>query len=125
MFPTSITFVEMHLLASWVTLAFGLWITSAVVPGFRVRGFGGALVVSAVLGLLHYTVGYFLFGVLAIGTLALAWVFAFITWWFITAVLLKVADAMTDSLEIDRFGSALMASAFLSLLSLVRVFFLR
>jgi len=115
----------MHLLASWLTLALGLWITSAVVPGFRVRGFGGALVVSALLGILHYTVGWFLFGVLTIGTFALALIFAFITWWFITAVLLKITDALTDSLEIDRFGSALTASAVLSLLSLVRTFLMR
>ena len=115
----------MHLLASWLTLAFGLWITSAVVPGFRVRGFGGALVVGAVLGILHYTVGIFLFGLFGIGTLFLAWIFTFITWWFITAILLKIADALTDSLEIDRFGSALTASAVLSVLSLVRAFLLR
>ncbi|HVU01309.1 MAG TPA: phage holin family protein [Polyangiaceae bacterium] len=114
----------LHLIGSWVTLAFGLWVTSAIVPGFRLQGFRGALVVSAVLGVLHFFVGWLLFGFFTIATLGLAWVFAFVTWWFVTAILLSVTDSLSDSLRIDSFRSALIASAVLSLLSAVRTFFL-
>ena len=110
----------MHLLASWVTLAFGLWIVSALVPGFRVKGFQGALIGGAVFGVLHFFIGWLLFVMIGVGTLFLGFLFAFITRWIVTAIVLKMADALSDNLEIDSFRTALIASALLSILSAIR-----
>lgn len=114
----------MHLLASWVTLAFGLWIISALVPGFRVKGFQGALIGGAVFGVLHFFIGWLLFGVLVVSTLGLGYVLAFVTRWIVTAIVLKMADAVSDNIEIDTFRTALVASALLSVLSFVRDYLL-
>src|SRR5882672_6377487 len=112
----------MHLLAAWVTLAFGLWIISALVPGFRVKGFQGALIGGAVFGVLHFFIGWLLFVMIGVGTLFIGFVFAFITRWIVTAIVLKITDAFSDNIEIDTFGTALIASALLSVLSSVRDF---
>lgn len=106
-----------HLLISWLVLSFGLWITSAIVPGFRVDGFKGALVVGAVFGVLHFFIGWFLFVAIGFGTLFLGFIFAFITRWIVSAIVLEITDAVTDSLSIDNFKTALLGAAVLALLS--------
>jgi putative membrane protein len=112
----------MHLLAAWVTLAFGLWIISALLPGFSVKGFQGALIGGAVFGILHFFIGWLLFVLIGVGTLFIGFVFAFITRWIVTAIVLKITDAFSDNIQIDSFGTALLASALLSVLSSVRDF---
>jgi putative membrane protein len=115
----------MQLIISWLGLSLGLWVTAMLVPGFRVNGVRGALVVGAVFGVLHWAIGWLLFVVIGFSTLLLGFVFAFITWWIVSAILLKLTDAMTDNLSIDRFSTALIASGVLSLVSLVGRFLFR
>ena len=105
------------LLISWLVLSFGLWITAVLVPGFRINGFTGALVVGAVFGILHYFIGWLLFVVIGIGTLFVGFVFAFITKWIVSALVLQLTDAVTDSLSIDNFRTALVGAAVLAFLS--------
>jgi putative membrane protein len=109
----------MPLLVSWLGLSFGLWLTALLVPGFKIEGVKGALVVGAVFGLLHWAIGWLIFTVIGIGTLFLGFVFAFLTRWVVTAIVLKMADALTESLSIDSFRTALVGSAVLSVLSAV------
>jgi len=104
------------MLLSWLTLSLGLYVTGLLVPGFQVRGARGALVVGAVFGLLHYLIGWLLFVVIGISTLFLGFIFDFVTRWFVTAVLLKVTDALSESITIDSFRTSLVASAVLSVL---------
>jgi uncharacterized membrane protein YvlD (DUF360 family) len=114
----------MHVLVSWLFLAAGLWIIAQILPGFRIRGFQGALWVGAVFGILHFTIGWLVFVVIGVSTLFLGFIFAFITWWIVSAILLKVTDALSDNIEIDSFRTALIASLLLSALSSLRVFVL-
>ena len=107
----------MHLLISWLVLSFGLWLTSALVPGFRIDGIKGALVVGAVFGVLHFFLGWLLFTVIGIGTLFVGFLFAFITKWIVSAIVLQITNAVTDSLTIDNFRIALAAAAVLAFLS--------
>ena len=114
----------MNLVASWFLMAFGLWLTSAIVPGFRVNGFKGALVVGAIYGILSFLVGWLIFTMIGVGTLLLGFVFASLTWWITGAILLKITDALSSDVQIDSFGSALIASGVLTLLNALRTFFL-
>jgi putative membrane protein len=107
----------MHLLISWLVLSFGIWITSALVPGFRIDGFKGALIVGAVFGILHFLIGWLLFTLIGIGTLFVGFVFSFVTKWVVSAIVLQITNAMTDSLTIDNFRIALAAAAVLAFLS--------
>jgi putative membrane protein len=95
------------ILLSWLILSLAVWVTAVVLPGFHVKSLGSAIIVAAIFGVLNFLLGWLLFAVLAIATLGLAWLLAFITRWIINAILLKLTDALTDHLTIDSFGWAL------------------
>lgn len=100
----------MGLLVSWFVLAVCIFLTSAVLPGFKVRGFGGAILVAAVFAILNHILGWFFFVVIGIGTLGLGFLLAFITHWIVDAIMLKLTGAMMRSLEVKSFGWALAAA---------------
>jgi putative membrane protein len=109
----------MQLLANWLSLSVTLFITSLIVPGFRISGLTGSLVVGAIFGVLNWGIGWLIFGLIGISTLLIGFLFAFVTRWIVNAILLKLTDAFTDHMSIDGFGTALVASAVLSLVSSV------
>ncbi|MBL0422679.1 phage holin family protein [Ramlibacter sp. AW1] len=106
----------MSLLLSWLILTVAVWLTAALLPGFHVRSFGAAIGVAALIGVLNFLLGWLLFTVFTIATLGLAWLLAFITRWIIDAIILKLADRLTDGLTIDGFRWALAGSFVMSLL---------
>jgi putative membrane protein len=46
-------------------------------------------------------------------------VFAFVTRWLVTAILLKITDAFSDNLTIRSFGTALIASGAITVLGAI------
>ena len=115
----------MTLLISWLILTVAEWATAAVLPGFHVKDFKGALIVSAIFGLLNFLLGWLLFLVFTVATLGLAWLLAFITRWLINALLLKLTDQLTDHLKIDSFGWALGGAFVISVVATVLELILR
>jgi putative membrane protein len=115
----------LHLLISWLVLSLIVLATAALLPGFRVRGFGGAVIVAMLFGLFNVLIGWLLFVAIGIGTLGLGFLLAFLTRWFVDAVLLSLVDAVSKSLEIKSFGWALGAAALMSALSLLADFAMR
>jgi putative membrane protein len=109
----------MHLIITWLVLSLAVWVTSLVVPGFKVRGFGGALAVAAIFGVLNWLIGWLLFVVIGLGTLGLGFLLAFLTRWIVNAILLEITDALSDKLEIRSFGWALIAALVMSLVGTV------
>lgn len=77
----------------------------------------GALIVAAIFGILNFLLGWILLAILAVFTLGLAWLLAFITRWIINAILLKLTDALSDELKIDSFGWALVGALVISVIS--------
>jgi putative membrane protein len=102
----------MNLILSWAILAFAVWLTAAILPGFHLKSVGSAVLVAALFGVLNFFLGWLFFAVFAVATLGLALLFAFITRWVVNAIILKITDALTDHLTIDSFGWA-MGGAFL------------
>lgn len=100
---------------NWLIIAVAVWLTANLLPGMRVKGFGASLGIAAVFGVLNWALGYLLFVVFGIGTLGLAWILAFITWWVIDAILLKLTDGLLDSLKVDSFAWALGGAALIAL----------
>ena len=49
------------MLLTWLILSVSVYVTAQVLPGFRVEGFGGALVIAALLGALNLLIGWLLF----------------------------------------------------------------
>ena len=109
----------MGLLISWLILSIAVWVTAAVLPGFHVKDFKGALIVAALFGLLNFFLGWLLFAVFTVATLGLAWLLAFLTRWIINALLLKLTDALTDHLKIDSLAWAFGGALVISLVSAV------
>lgn len=115
----------MHILRSWLILSAAVWVTATLLPGFEVKR-GWALVkVAALIGILQWALGWFFTVVLVIGTLGIAWVFLFITRWIVSAIILKIADSISDNIRISSFGVALLASLIMSFVGTVAEALLR
>ena len=105
----------MHTIFAWLVITIAVWVTAAILPGFRVNGFWAAIKAAAVFGVLNWLLGQFFFVVLSIATLGIAYVFAFLTRWFIMAVLLKLADKLSSSIKIDGFGTAVLGALIMTI----------
>ena len=106
----------MGILASWLILSVSVWFTAAILPGFEVRGFWGAIKVAAIFGLLNWFIGWLFFAIIAVGTLGIGLLLAFVTRWLVAAILLKITDAFSSSLSIVSFGRAFLAAMIMSAL---------
>ncbi len=104
----------MGLLISWALLTIVVFVTAAVVPGFKIRGFTGAVLVAALFGILNFVLGWLLFVVIGVGTLGLGFLLAFVTRWLVDAILLSIVDTLSASLEIESFGRAFLAAMVMS-----------
>lgn len=107
----------MNLLLSWLVLSIAVWITAALLRGFHIRSFGGAIIVAAIFGILNALLGWLFWAVFTIATLGIALLLAFITQWIINAILLKITASFSKSLTIDSFGWALLGALMISLVS--------
>jgi putative membrane protein len=116
----------MSLLITWFISAVAVWITAQVVPGFTVSGGAkGALISAAVIGLLNALIGWLLWTVLTVGTLGLAWLFAFITQFVVMAIVIMFADKLIASLKVNGFGTAFIGSIIMTIASAVLTKILR
>jgi putative membrane protein len=99
------------LLISWVLFAAAFLGLSRVLPGFHVRNYGTALIVSAVYSLLHLFL-FKIFLILAFIPVLLTFgLFVFV----INAVILWLTDLLIDGFEIDGIGSMLLAAIILTI----------
>ncbi len=107
------------LLLEWLVLSAAFFGTAQLLEGVKIESFGSSLVVTAIYATLNLFLGWLLFTVFAVGTLGLGYLFAFVTWWVIGAIMLMLTDAFTKRLSVKGFGTALVASAVISLFSSV------
>jgi len=105
-----------HLLLTWLVLAIAVWLTAAILPGFKVNGFWGAIKAAAVFGTLNWLLGWFFFVLLGIATLGIGFLLAFITRWIVMAVILRLSDKLSSSIKIDGFGTALIGALLMTAL---------
>ena len=115
----------MGLLISWLILSVAVWVTAAVLPGFKVKDFKSAIIVALIFGLLNFFLGWLLFAVFTVATLGLAWLLGFLTRWVINTLLLMLTDRLTDHLKIDSFAWALLGALAISLVSAIVTMVLR
>lgn len=107
----------MDLLLRWAALSVAIWLTARILPGFQVRDAKSAVLIAAVLGVLHFFVGKVLFFLIGIGTLGLGFLLGFVTRWLVTALLLSLTDSLMDSLTLKNFRTALLGAALMTVLS--------
>lgn len=104
-----------HLLVRWVLMSLSLLIVSYVVPGFRVLGFGTALVAALIFGFLNATLGLILkiltfpFTILTFG----------LFWFVINAIILEITSTFVRGFFIQSFFSALIGAILLTLINML------
>jgi uncharacterized membrane protein YvlD (DUF360 family) len=109
----------MTLLITWLTVTLGLWASHSLIKGFRIEGGAGSfLLLGAVVGILYFILGWFLFVLLGIATLGVGFLLSFLTKLIVTAIVLKFADGLSRRFTIDGFLPAFMAACIMSLVSL-------
>jgi putative membrane protein len=109
------------MLRRWLLLSVAMWLAAFIVPGFRVHGLWNTVVVAALFGILNTLVGWFITAVLFVGTLGLPWLLGlrFLVLWVSNTVVLELTASLSSRVHIGSFGSALAASAFISLIGVV------
>src|ERR1700745_2236390 len=104
-----------HLLVRWVLMSLSLLIVSYVVPGFRVLGFGTALVAAVIFGFLNATLGL----VLKILTFPFTILTFGLFWFVINAIILELTSAFVRGFFIRSFFSALIGAIVLTLVNML------
>lgn len=104
------------LLISWLILSCSVWLTSKVVPGFELEeGFGNAVLIAAMFGVLNATLGFVLFHLIGITTLFIGYILAFVTRAIVSAIVLTIVDKMSDKLKIESFPVAIASGIAISI----------
>lgn len=103
------------LIVRWVLLALALLAVAAIVPGIKIIGFGTALIVALVIGLINI----FIRPIVEILTLPINILTLGLFTFIINALLLWLVAAMVIGFEITGFFAALLGSILLSIFSLV------
>ena len=103
------------LIVAWVLNALALLLVSYLVPGFRVRSFGTALLAALIVGLVNIVLG----PILTLLTLPITVLTLGLFLFVINAALLKIAAAIVPDFTIDGWGPALLAAIVLALLNVI------
>lgn len=99
--------------ANWVLTALALYVVTRILPGFQVDDFGSALIAVIVIGLVNALVKP-LFIVLTLpATILTLGLFLLV----INALMLMLASSVTPGFRVDGFGTALIGSILLSLIT--------
>lgn len=103
------------MLRTWIIYAAAMLATTYVIPDFRVKSVWDAIVVAAVFGVLNFFIGWAIKAFIIVGTLGIGLLLMFITRWVSNAILLEMTTLFTGRVQIKGFGTALAASAVMSL----------
>lgn len=103
------------IIANWILTALALYIVTRILPGFQVDDFGSALVAVIVIGLVNALVKP-LFIILTLpATILTLGLFLLV----INALMLMLASSFTPGFRVDGFGTALIGSILLSLITAI------
>lgn len=105
----------LDLILRWILLALALLVVAAIIPGIAISGFGTALIVALVIGLINL----FIRPIVTILTLPINLLTLGLFTFVINALMLWLAAALVSGFEISGFFAALLGSILLSIFSLV------
>lgn len=100
----------MHILLVWLVNAFAVYLTAQLLSGIHVRGFGAALLVALVLGLVNTVVRPIMIFLSIPAILLTLGIFLLV----INALLLQLSAAVVDGFTIDGFWWAVAGSICIS-----------
>ncbi|HMN67675.1 MAG TPA: phage holin family protein [Bdellovibrionales bacterium] len=100
-------------LGYWIVSALALALTAALVPGFRIRGFGAAMIASLVIGIANFLMKPLLILLTLPLTILTLGLFIFV----VDAVILRVSAALLEDFEITNWISAILGAVILAITS--------
>lgn len=103
----------MNLIIKWVVNALALFIVANILPGIKLENFSSGMVAVLMIGLLNV----FVKPILLLFTLPINLVTLGLFTFVINAVVLLLAAAITPGFKIDGFGTALLGSILLTVVS--------
>jgi putative membrane protein len=103
----------MWLLVRWLINAVSLLIVAYIVPGFKVDGFGAALIAAIIFGIVNATLGLLLKIITFPLTIVTFGLFLIV----INAIMLKMAASVTPGFIVHTWTAALLGAIVLSLVS--------
>ena len=103
------------MIAHWVLNALALYIVARILPGIHLSDFGSALVAVVIIGLVNVLIKPILFLLTLPVTFITFGLFAFV----LNALMLMLASSLTPGFKIDGFGTALLGSILLSLVTTI------
>jgi len=106
-----------RVLIAWLLSSLAFLGLSKVLPGFHVRSFGIALVVSAVYSLLYIALHFILFQILWILTIPFVILTLGIIYFVVNAVILWLTDKVVDDFHIDSTGVLIVAAVLLTIVN--------
>jgi uncharacterized membrane protein YvlD (DUF360 family) len=106
----------LSLLVAWFVTAVALLVAAAIMPGISIEGFGGAVAVAAVVGILNALLP----PLVAALRLPFMLVLGLLLILLLDAAILVAADSITDgAIQVDNFGSALLAALVVTAVTMV------
>jgi len=106
----------MSILITWAVLTFSMWVASMLLSKMKIEGgVVSHFMVSGIFGGLMVLVGWLIYLLLGTFSAGLLFAFSFLGKLRAGAIVLKLTDAFSDRLEVDGFGTAIIASLIMSL----------
>jgi putative membrane protein len=106
-----------RVLIGWLLSAAAFLAVSKILPGFRIRSFGTALVVSAVYSILHIVLHFILFKVLWVLTIIPVILTLGIIFFVVNAVILWFTDRIVEDFDIDSTATLIIAAVLLTIVN--------
>jgi uncharacterized membrane protein YvlD (DUF360 family) len=113
--PARLRLRPVRLVVNWLISALGILVAASLVPGAEVRGFGGAVVVAAIVAVLNAVLPPVIAALRLPFTVAIGFLLVLA---LDAAILLIVADILSDDLQVDDFWAALGVSIVAAALSM-------
>jgi putative membrane protein len=106
-----------RVLIGWLLSAAAFLAVSKILPGFRIRSFGTALMVSAVYSILHIVLHFILFEVLWILTIIPVILTLGIIFFVVNAIILWFTDKIVEDFNIDSTATLIIAAVLLTIVN--------
>lgn len=106
-----------RVLIGWLLSAAAFLAVSKILPGFRIRSFGTALVVSAVYSILHIVLHFILFEVLWILTIIPIILTLGVIFFVVNAIILWFTDKIVEDFNIDSTATLIIAAVLLTVVN--------
>ncbi|MEQ1878351.1 MAG: phage holin family protein [Bdellovibrionia bacterium] len=107
--------VLIEIITKWLVSGFALWLTALIVPGFRLKSFGAALIATIIVGIANMTV----WPLIAFLTLPLTIITLGLFLFVVNAIVLRICAAILKDFEITNWFSAIAGAVVLSVVNYV------